>query len=154
LTVGAGRRAACVAGALAILCGPLAATAPAAGVRFVGETEDGRKVKLVADGRGEVIRGAITTETTCTSGFDPFRARVEFRAPLDRSGPRGFRDKSSYVEEDDRFSARYRYKVEAERESKRVFAGELTLEITFRRNGEEYTTCTAEDVVFGAERSR
>ncbi len=104
-------------------------------------------MKLVADGRGTVLRGAITTETVCANGYDPFRARVEFRSPLDRSGPRGFRDKGSFVEEDDRFSGRYRYKVEAERESGREFAGELDLEIVFRRNGKKYTTCLAEEIV-------
>ena len=44
---------------------------------------------------------------------------------------------------DDRFSARYRYRVEGTRESDRVLAGELSLEIVFRREGTEYTTCTA-----------
>ncbi len=151
--IAAGLRKARTAGALALASAALAAPALATEVvRYAGETEDGRKVKLVADSRGEVLRGAITTETVCTNGFDPFRARVEFRSPLDRSGPRGFRDKGSFLEEDDRFSGRYRYKVEAEREGERAFAGELDLEIVFRRSGEEYTRCVAESVAFGAKR--
>jgi hypothetical protein len=140
--------------AAAVLLATAGPAGAAESVRYKGETEDGRAVKLVANAAGAVQRGAITTETTCTGGFDPFRARVEFRRPLDRSGPRGFRDKGSNVEEDDRFSARYKYVVEAERESERVLVGELSLEIVFRRNGTEYTTCTAEKVVFSAERKR
>jgi len=124
----------------------------AGGVRYTGETEDGRAVKLVANAHGAVERGAFTLTTECTGGFDPFRARVELRSPLDRSGPRGFRDKGGFVEEDDRFSGRYKYKVEAERESERMLVGEISLEVVFRRNGKEYTTCTAEKVVFSAKR--
>ena len=137
---------------------PLAAAAIAApalaadDIRYAGETEDGRAAKLVANQHGAVQRGAITVETTCSDGFDPFRARVEFRSPLDRTGPRGFKDEGSFLEEDDRYSGRYRYEVKGERESERLLVGEISLEIVFRRNGEEYTTCTAEKVVFSAKR--
>lgn len=151
--IGVGVRGRRIAVALTVGLGALAAPATAAnGETYLGETEDGRAVKLFADERGEIVRGGVTVETECTEGFDPFRARIRFLQPLDRSGPLGFRDKGSYVEEDDRFSARYRYKVEAERESKRVIAGEISVEITFRREGTEYTTCTAEAVVFDAVR--
>lgn len=128
------------------------ATALEGAERYFGETEDGRKVKLVANERGAVIRGAITADTDCTGRYDDFRARAELRAPLDRSGPRGFRDRASTLESDDRFSARYRHRVEGTRESERVIAGELDLEVVFRRDGREYTTCTVEDLVFSARR--
>jgi hypothetical protein len=143
-----------VAIVLAAVCAaiPSAAAGAAENVKYTGETEDGRVVKLVANARGTVLRGSITLTTECTGGFDPFRARVDLRPPLDRSGPRGFRDKGGFLEEDDRFSAHYKYKVKAERESERVLAGEISLEIVFRRNDVEYTTCTAERVVFGAKR--
>lgn len=142
-----------LAGVLVLASAGFAATSLAASNdKYTGETEDGHAVKLVVDERGAVIRGAITAETECTDGFDPFRARVEFSKPLDRSGPKGFRDKGSFVEQDDRFSARYRYKIEAERESKRAIAGTHTLEVTFRRNGKEYTTCSVEELTFRAKR--
>jgi hypothetical protein len=144
------RRAFLAATAAALVAATPAGAAEA--VRYKGETEDGRAVKLIANQHGAVQRGAITTETTCTGGFDPFRARVELRRPLDRTGPRGFRDEGSTLDEDDRYSARYKHLVKARRESDRVLVGELTLEIVFRRNGEEYTTCTAEKVVFSAKR--
>ena len=148
-----GRRAA-LAVAVPLAAAAFATPAPAADddVRYAGETEDGREVKLVANRHGAVQRGAITTETSCTGGYDPFRARVEFHSPLDRTGPRGFKDAGGFLEEDDRFSGRYRYKVKGERESERVLVGEISLEIVFRRDGEEYTTCSAEKVVFSAKR--
>ena len=142
--------------AFAAVAVALAAAGPAFGAkgddRYRGETEDGRAVKLVVDERGAVVRGAITAETDCTRGYDDFRARAEFREPLDRSGPRGFRDRGSTVESDDRFSARYLHRVEGTRESDRMIAGELDLEVVFRREGREYTTCTVEDLVFSARR--
>ena len=50
----------------------LAAPALAAdSIRYAGETEDGRTVKLVANQHGAVQRGAITTETDCTTGSTP-----------------------------------------------------------------------------------
>ena len=58
--------------ALVAVAVALAAAGPALGAkgneRYHGETEDGRAVKLVADERGAVIRGAITAETACTRG--------------------------------------------------------------------------------------
>lgn len=148
-----GRPARRVAIAAAVGLGALVPSASAAtGETYRGETEDGRAVKLFADVRGVVDRGGVTVATECTGGFDPFRSRIRFDGPLDRSGPSGFRDKSSYVDEDDRFSARYRYVIEAERESKRVIVGEISATITFRREGTEYTTCTVEDLVFDAVR--
>ena len=99
----------------ALLAAALASPAVAAEeIRYAGETEDGRAVKLVANQHGAIQRGAITVETTCTDGFDPFRARVEFRSPLDRTGPRGFKDQGGFLEEDDRYSGRYKYKVKAD----------------------------------------
>lgn len=142
--------------ALAVCGVVLAATGAALAAkgdeRYRGETEDGRSVKLVADERGAVFRGAITAETDCTRGYDDFRARAEFRKPLDRSGPRGFRDKGSTVESDDRFTARYAHRVKGNRESDRLITGELNLEVVFRREGREYTTCTVEDLAFSARR--
>lgn len=147
------RRAAICALVLPALT-PAASEAAGDAVRYKGETEDGRKVKLVADPRGEVMRGAITAITDCSGDFDDFRARVEIKSPLDRSSPRGFRDKGSFVEEDDVYSARYRYDVEGEHESDRVIAGSLDLEVVFRRKGKEYVTCTVEDLVFSAQRAK
>lgn len=133
---------------------PAASTAAGDAVPYKGETEDGRKVKLVADPRGEVLRGAINAITDCSGDFDDFRARVELSSPLDRSNPRGFRDEGSFVEEDDVYSARYRYLVKGEHESDRVIAGSLDLAVVFRREGKEYVTCTVEGLVFSANRAK
>lgn len=133
----------------------LVAAAPAIAAatdKYVGETETGERVKLVTDRDGAVVRGAITAITTCSRGFDDFRARVEFGRPLDESGPKGFAHEGAFVEEDDTFSGRYVYEVEAERMSERVLAGRFTLKVTFRREGEKYTTCRVRDLAFGAER--
>lgn len=132
---------------------PPAAAAGAAppGDTYVGETETGEKVKLVTDVRGEVVRGAITSITDCSGDFDDFRARVEFSRPLDESARDGFLHEASFVEEDDRFSGRYKYEVQGERQSDRVISGELTLKVTFRRDGEKYATCRVENLVYGAE---
>jgi hypothetical protein len=133
---------------------PAASVAAGDTVRYKGETEDGRKVKLVADQRGEVLRGAINAVTDCSGDFDDFRARVELSSPLDRTNPRGFRDEGSFEESDDVYSARYRYLVKGEHESDRVIAGSLDLEVVFRRKGKEYVTCTVEDLVFSAQRAK
>jgi len=131
---------------------PTVPAAAAAAERYIGETETGERVKLVANGRGEVVRGAITAITDCSGSFDDFRARVEFGKPLDRSDEDGFRTEGAFVEADEEFSGRYVYTVAAERESDRVLAGTLTLKVTFRRDGDKYTTCRVKDLVFGAER--
>lgn len=121
--------------------------------KYVGETETGEKVKLVTNGRGAVVRGAITSITDCGGEFDDFRARVEFNKPLDESTRGAFLHEAAFLEEDDQFSGRYKYLVEGERQSEKVWSGELTLKVTFRRDGEKYTTCKVRDLVFGAELS-
>jgi len=130
---------------------PAVALAAAKGDKYIGETETGEQVKLVTNGRDAVVRGAITTSTDCDGDFDDFRARVEFNRPLDESNRKGFLHEAGYIEEDDRFSGRYKFLIEGERQSERVFSGELTLKVTFRRDGEKYTTCKVRDLVFGAE---
>lgn len=136
---------------LASLAGVGASAALAAdGDVYRGETEDGRPVKLVAGSGGAVKRGAATAMTRCGARFDPFRARFDFQRPLDRSRRSGFRDAGSFVESDDRFSARYRYDIEGTRKGPRVFRGSFDLEIVFRRDGEKYATCRARDVTYEA----
>lgn len=126
----------------------------AAGDKYVGETETGERVKLITNAQGAVIRGAITAITDCTGSFDDFRARIEFDRPLDRTDSERFRHEGAFFEKDDRFSGRYVYEVEGKRESDRVIAGTLTLKVTFRRDGEKYTTCRVRGLVYGAERRR
>ncbi len=139
------------AGLALAAAGACASVAVAAGGDvYRGETEDGRPVKLVAGDDGAVFRGAATTMTRCGSGFDPFRARFEFHRPLDRSRRARFRDAGSFVESDDRFSARYRYDIEGTRKGPRAFEGSFDLEIVFRKDGEKYVTCRAEDVAYEA----
>ena len=97
-----------------------------------------------------MIRGTVTTTTTCGRRFDPFRAHFDFARPLDRSNRARFRDKGSILEEDDRFSARYRYGIKGRRKGPHAILGSFDLEVTFRKNGEKYATCTAEDMGFEA----
>lgn len=142
-----------IAGALTLAALAAPAFGAPNGDKYVGETETGEKVKLITNGRDAVVRGAITSITDCDGDFDDFRARVEFKRPLDESSRQGFLDEASIVEEDDRFSGRYKYLIEGERQSDEVFSGEFTLKVTFRRDGEKYTTCKVRDLVFGAELS-
>lgn len=130
-----------------------AGVASAAGSdRYVGDTEAGERVKLVTNGRDAVVRGAITSITDCSGSFDDFRARVEFGRPLDESSRGGFRQEAAFVEDDDRFSGRYKYLIEAERQSEREITGTFTLKVTFRRDGEKYATCRVEDLLFEVKR--
>lgn len=130
----------------------LAGSAPAAGKKDVYDERkaNGQKVRLVAGGGGEVIRGAVTTTTTCGRRFDPFRAHFDFGRPLDRSSRARFRDKGAIVEEDDRFSARYRYAIKGKRKGPHAIRGSFDLEVTFRKDGEEYATCVAREMSFEA----
>jgi hypothetical protein len=128
-----------------------AASASAAGGDvYKGETDDGRPVKLVTGDDGAVIRGAATTMTHCGPRFDPFRARFDFHRPLDRSRRSDFRDAGSTTESDDRFSARYRYEIEGTRNGPHLLEGSFDLEVVFRKDGEKYATCRAEDVGYEA----
>lgn len=136
-----------------VLIALVAAPAVAAGERYAGETGDGHAAKLVTDRDGAVIRGAFTTETHCTAGYDPFRARFEVHRPLDRSSRDRFRDAGSNLQRDERFSARYRYEVKGKRRGPNVLKGAFDLTIVFRKKGEEYTTCTAEQVKFEVRRT-
>ena len=120
----------------------------AGGDRYVGETADGHGMKLVTNRDGAVIRGAVTTGTECTGGYDPFRARFELHRPLDRSNRDRFKDSGSDLQKDERFSARYRHDIEGKRKGPNVLKGSFDLTVVFRKNGEEYTRCTADDVKF------
>jgi hypothetical protein len=95
-----------------------------------------------------VIRGAVTTGTECTGGYDPFRARFEMNRPLDRSTRARIKDSGSNLQHDERFSARYRYDLKGERKGPNVLTGSFDLTVVFRKEGEEYTRCTADDVGF------
>jgi len=137
--------------AAALVSGAGVASA-AEGDKYVGDTEAGDRVKLVTSPRGAVVRGAITSITDCSGSFDDFRARVEFGRPLDESTRGGFSQEAAFVEEDDRFSGRYKYLIEAERQTEREITGSFTLKVTFRRDGEKYATCRVEDLAFAVKR--
>lgn len=136
--------------AIVVGVGSNAATAGAAtgNTKFGGSTDQGREAKLVADAQGRVVRGSFTVMTDCSGRFEPFRARVELRAPLDRSTQDGFRDRASTLDEDGEFSGRYRHEIEGEYTGPHKIKGTLTLTVVFRRNGEEYVTCEAVDLGF------
>lgn len=134
--------------ALAVAVSP--ATAAAGNVTFGGATDQGRNVKLVADARGRVIRGAATVLTECSGRFEPFRARLELHRPLDRSTQDGFRDSGSRVDSDEEFSARYKHEIEGEYANERNIEGTLSLEVVFRKDGKKYVTCRTSDVDFTA----
>lgn len=138
--------------AAATLVSGAAVAAAAAGDKYVGDTEAGERVKLVTSPRGVVVRGAITSITDCSGSFDDFRARVEFGRPLDESTRGGFSQEAAFVEEDDRFSGRYKYLIEGERQSEREITGTLTLKVTFRRDGEKYATCRVDELAFAVTR--
>jgi len=149
--VNSAARTALAAAATVIACSATAVPAQAAKQDvYRGNTDDGRKVKFVADADGAVIRGAVTTMTNCGQRFDPFRARFDLDRPLDRSRRASFADEGSIVEQDDRFSARYRYDIEGERKGPHALSGSFDLEVVFRKDGDEYATCTAEEVGFEA----
>ncbi len=128
--------------------GPGAALAAKGNVKFGGETEQARKAKLVVDSQGRAVRGVWTVMTDCSGQYEDFRAQIEVRSPLDRSTQDGFRDVGSTSDSDGTYSARYKHEVEGEYKGKHKIAGTLTATITFRRNGKEYVTCTAEDLAW------
>jgi hypothetical protein len=137
-----------------LLTAPTAAAAGAEGLTTLsGLTEQGRAVKLHADSQGRVVRGAATVLTQCTGGFDPFRARLEIHAPLDRSTQDGFRDESARVESDGRFSARYVQEISGDYRGARRISGSLKLTATFRRNGHKYVKCRSGEVAFEVKRA-
>ena len=141
-------RLAAVRHASAVLAIAATPALAAGGDSYVGETDDGHGVKLVTDPDGAVIRGAVTTGTECTGGYDPFRARFEMHQPLDRSNRDRFKDSGSDLQQDERFSARYRYDLEGRRKGPNVLKGSFDLTVVFRKEGKEYTRCTADDVGF------
>lgn len=145
---GAPARLVVVAGVALLALGPGAALAAEGNVKFGGETEQARKAKLVVDSQGRAIRGVWTVMTDCSGQYEDFRAQIEIRSPLDRSTQDGFRDVGSTSDSDGTYSARYKHEVEGEYKGKRKIAGALTTTITFRRNGNKYVTCTAEDLAW------
>jgi hypothetical protein len=124
------------------------------GFPYRGESDQGREIKLIADGRGRVKRGAFSARTDCGPRFRPFVGEVAFRAPLDRSTAKRFRDAGSTVESDEVHTARYRWDIRGTRKGGRKIAGRFSVEIVFRRDGREFATCVAEDVAYSAKRSR
>jgi len=123
------------------------------GVRFDGETEQGREIKLVTDTKGLVKRGAFSALTQCTGHFKPFSAEISFDRPLKRSNGRGFRDIGNRLDTDGTYSGRYKYDIKGDRATSKKFEGKIDLEIVFRKNDKKYTTCTAEDVAYKVKRS-
>jgi hypothetical protein len=117
-------------------------------------SDQDRAIKLIVDGRDRVKRGAFSARTDCGPRFRPFVGDFAFRAPLDRSTAARFRDEGSTVESDDVHTARYRWDIRGKRRGRRKIAGRFSVEITFRRDGREYASCSAEDVAYSAKRSR
>ena len=123
------------------------------GVPYRGTTAQDRELKLIVDGKGRVKRGAFSAMTECGGRYKPFKGDFSFRAPLDRSRSDKFRDEGATVDSDGTFSGRYKYDIRGERKSATKIAGSFSVEIVFRKNGDKYTTCTAEEVAFTAKRS-
>jgi hypothetical protein len=123
------------------------------GVLYAGQTAQGREMKLVTDTKGLVKRGAFTARTKCSGRFKPFAADIRFDKPLDRSNRRGFLDKGNHLDTDGTYSGRYKYVIKGKRKTSRKFKGKIDLEIVFRRNGNKYTTCVAEDLAYKVKRS-
>ena len=131
-----------------------AATAEAVGphgVKYAGETEQGRDIKLVTDTKGLVKRGAFSALTQCSGQFKPFSAEISFDRPMKRSNGAGFRDRGNRLDTDGTFSGRYKYDIKGDRKTSKKFKGKFDLEIVFRRK--KYTTCTAEDVAYKVKRT-
>jgi len=134
----------------------LAAVADAVGPRgvlYTGRTDQRREIKLVTDDRGLVKRGAFSARTDCSGQFKPFAADIRFDKPLERSNRRGFRDKGNHLDTDGTYSGRYKYEIKGKRKTSRKFKGKIDLEIVFRKNGNKYTTCVAEDLAYKVKRS-
>ncbi len=146
-----GRRAkillAAAAGALLAL-GPGAAIAAKDNRKFGGETEQGRKAKLVTDARGRALRGAWTVLTDCDGRFEDFRAHIKVHSPLDRSNRDRFRDAGSERQADGTYSARYKHDVNGRFRGRHKLKGRISVEIVFRRDGEKYVTCTADGLKY------
>ncbi|MCB0865321.1 MAG: hypothetical protein KDB58_06375 [Solirubrobacterales bacterium] len=145
-------RLAAVAAAAVALLAPALAGAVKGNVRFGGDTDQGRKAKLVVDQQGRAQRGVWTVMTDCSGQYEDFRVRVQIRSPLDRATQDGFRDVGSTTDSDDTYSVRYRHEVEGHYTSRRKIKGKLSVEAVFRRNGKKYVTCTAEGLGFAVVR--
>jgi len=123
------------------------------GVPYRGLTDQDRKIKLIADRKGRVKRGAFSAVTRCGGQFKPFTGEFAFRAPLDLSRPDRFRDEGSTIDSDGTYSGRYEWDIKGERKGRRKIAGKLSVAIVFRRKGKKYATCSAEDVAYTAKRA-
>lgn len=147
-----GRQAAIAVALSALLVllalGPGAAGAADGNRKFAGETEQGREAKLVTDTRGRARRGSWTVLTDCDGRFKDFRAQIKVGSPLDRSNRERFRDVSSTLESDGTYSARYKHVVNGKFKGRHRIKGEITVEIVFRRDGEKYVTCTADELKY------
>ncbi len=144
--------AACAALCVLVLAGSAIAAA-GDGTPYRGTTAQDREVKLVVDGKGRVKRGAFSAVTDCGGQYKPFTGDFSFRAPLDRSRADAFHDSGARVDSDGTFSGRYKYSIKGKRKSSKKWVGQFSVAIVFRRNGREYTTCTAEEVAFTAKRA-
>jgi len=122
------------------------------GVKYAGETDQGRDIKLITDPNDIVKRGAFSVLTQCSGQFKPFSAEISFDRPMKRATPKGFRDKGNRLDTDGTFSGRYKYDIKGTRKTAKKFKGKIDLEIVFRKNDHKYTTCTAEDVAYKVKR--
>lgn len=152
-----GRRIRGVALAMAVTVAALTTGVASAvgpnGVKYAGETEQGREIKLVTDSKGIVKRGAFSALTDCTGQFKPFSADISFERPMKRSNGRGFRDIGNRLDTDGTYSGRYKYDIKGTRKTSKKFKGRINLEIVFRKNDRKYTTCTAKHLAYKVKRS-
>jgi hypothetical protein len=142
-----------VAATVAAATAALAAAVGPHGVKYTGETAQGREIKLITGSDGLVRRGAFSARTRCTGQYKPFAADVSFRRPMKRSSPRGFRDVGNRLDTDGTYSGRYKYDIKGKRKTSRKFKGKIDLEIVFRKNDVKYTTCTAKGLAYKVKSS-
>jgi hypothetical protein len=139
---------------LAAVAGLAALAAPAAAdVRFEGQSNQGRRVVLVADDNGVPKRAKIAWQARCRrSGSRPTES-TGFRRPLDLSGPRRFRDAGSYrVRYRNGERVTFTVRIGGRKVGLRRWTGRFRARAVVRRAGRVVDRCSVRGVRWSARR--
>ena len=139
---------------LAALAGLAALAAPAAAdVRFEGQSNQGRRVIVVADDNGVPKRAKIGWQARCRrSGSRPTES-TGFRRPLDLSGPGRFRDAGSYrVRYRNGERVTFTARISGRKVGPRRWTGRFRVHAVVRRGGAVLDRCAVRGIRWSVRR--
>ena len=114
----------------------------AGGVRYSGQSSQGKKVVLRTDSTGVLKRFAIAARANCTGGDPHVKAIQSFVRPFDVANRQRFNDYGRYRKRfDGHVVGRFTTGVAGRRDSATRFHGTFRFKAAYFQRGEKFATC-------------